>query len=180
MKHNLLFIFVFCGVFILCVPFFGYAAEIAQELDRDKDGTPDMKIFYSEDGMPQHFEVDRNQDGKKDVWGTFRKGLLYEVEVDSDNNGTPEIWVSYNPDGTTKYQSADKNGDGTPDVWAYFKDNNLVRQELDKNYDGNVDLRCFYQQGQMVALEQDTDLDGAFDRRVNTPDTIQQDVSIEK
>jgi len=107
-------------------------------------------------------EVDRNRDGKTDIWRYLEDGVLTRSEVDSDYDGKIDFWAYYK-DGKTLRQEIDRNNDGRRDAWAYFEEGVKVRQEVDSNHDGKVDTWFYYKLGKLCGRAVDTDFDGKID-----------------
>ncbi len=113
--------FFFLALFSILWATGALAAERMEEIDQDKDGRKETKIFYEEN--------------KK-----------IRAEIDRDGDGKPEQWVTYDSQGKTKSIAKDSNHDGKPDLFQeMLKGRNLVLKESDRNYDGKIDQRVLQQ-----------------------------------
>ena len=108
-------------------------------------------------------EVDRNGDGRTDIWRYLKDGVLTRSEVDSDYDGKIDFWAYYK-NGKTERQEIDRNNDGRRDAWAYFEQGVKVRQEVDTNHDGRIDAWFYYKQGKLCGRAVDSDFDGKIDK----------------
>ncbi len=108
-------------------------------------------------------EMDRNGDGKTDIWRYLKDGVLTRSEVDSDYDGKIDFWAYYK-DGKTERQEIDRNNNGRRDAWAYFEQGAKVRQEVDTNHDGRVDAWFYYKLGKLCGRAVDGDFDGRIDK----------------
>jgi len=107
-------------------------------------------------------EVDRNGDGKTDIWRYLENGVVSRSEVDSDYDGNIDYWAYYK-NGRVEKQEIDRNNDGMKDAWAYLEQGLKVRQEVDSNHDGKVDTWFYYKLGKLCGRAMDTDFDGKID-----------------
>jgi len=108
-------------------------------------------------------EVDRNGDGKTDIWRYLEDGVLSRSEVDSDYDGKIDFWAYYK-NGKTERQEIDRDNNGRRDAWAYFEEGVKVRQEVDLNHDGKVDAWFYYKLGKLCGRAVDSDFDGKIDK----------------
>jgi len=108
-------------------------------------------------------EMDRNGDGKTDIWRYLKDGVLIRSEVDSDYDGNIDFWAYYE-NGKTERQEIDRNNDGRRDAWAYFEEGVKVRQEIDSNHDGRIDTWFYYKLGKLCGRAVDSDFDGKIDK----------------
>jgi len=108
-------------------------------------------------------EMDRNGDGRTDIWRYLENGVLIRSEVDSDYDGKIDFWAYYK-NGKTERQEIDRNNDGRRDAWAYFEQGVKVRQEVDTNHDGRIDAWFYYKQGKLCGRAVDSDFDGKIDK----------------
>jgi hypothetical protein len=99
--------------------------------------------------------VDRNQDGRVDLWIYREKGEIVRRVLDEDYDGVPDSWVDYQ-NGEPARRRADTNQDGTVDSWTFFRDGQTTRHEQDTTGNGFRDRVGFYEAGKLVREEQDT------------------------
>jgi hypothetical protein len=155
-----LFLLLFAGV--VAGTFFGVRGAVIEKkpeigsVARAETGTGSGK------GAESVEEVDRNGDGKTDIWRYLEDGVLTRSEVDSDCNGKIDFWAYYK-NGKTERQEIDRNNDGRRDAWAYFEEGVKVRQEIDSNRDGKPDAWFYYKLGKLCGRAVDSDFDGKID-----------------
>jgi hypothetical protein len=138
-------------------------------------------------GAPAREAVDRNRDGRPDLWsqrepagsrrelvdddgdGRAERALYYDadrrlsrVEEDLDGDGQFETTSLYE-NGQVSRRRADSDGDGQTDAWSYFEAGEMVRHEVDNNHDGFRDLVMHYRAGELVREELDRNGDGRPD-----------------
>jgi hypothetical protein len=128
---------------------------VCREVDTNLDGIKDTVRFYNPKGEPVHEEVDRNYDGKIDLWVNFAEGKMAEVIEDENFDGKPDVWKVY-VDGSLSRIKRDRNGDGKPDVWeVYARNGRLERMGVDENGDGHVDR--WDRDDQLIQASEDAD-----------------------
>ena len=174
MRKETLFIFVFICVFASVA----YAAERMEELDENKDGRKEAKMFYDEQGNKIHGEVDMNGDGISDRFVKFKNGKRFTAESDTNFDGKIDAWEVYDEKGVLKRRAKDSNKDGKPDqFYEMLKGKNLLMKEYDRNYDGKIDKRQLVEWGMIkygpkttpipgyktVWKEEDNNFDGKID-----------------
>jgi antitoxin component YwqK of YwqJK toxin-antitoxin module len=115
------------------------------------------------EGVQAVEEVDKNGDGKTDIWRYLEYGVLMRSEVDSDYDGNIDFWAFYK-NGKTERQEIDRNDNGKKDAWAYFEQGVKVSQEVDSNHDGKVDAWFYYKLGKLCGRAADSDFDGKIDK----------------
>ncbi|HEY8156961.1 MAG TPA: hypothetical protein VII72_22740 [Myxococcota bacterium] len=99
--------------------------------------------------------VDRNEDGRVDLWIYREKGEIVRRVLDEDYDGAPDSWVDYQ-EGEPVRRRADTNQDGAVDSWTFFRDGETSRHEQDTTGNGFRDRVGFYEAGKLVREEQDT------------------------
>jgi antitoxin component YwqK of YwqJK toxin-antitoxin module len=127
------------------------------EVDRDGDGVRDGFYTYK-DGWRALEEHDTNNDGKIDrrvEYADHRRSV--EIE-DRDFDGRMEMKTFYGPNDVPVRAEIDRNGDGKPDVWEYYEGDSanqvaLTRKEEDVNEDGKIDVTSYYAKGKLVRKE---------------------------
>lgn len=124
-------------VLILVFPVF--AEEQREAMDRDGDGKPEVWLVQ-EEGRPVRSEVDRNGDGAPDIIRFYREGLPDREQADLNFDGTPDAW-SFFKDGFKDLMILDKNRDGRPDAWVYYGEAGLklIGSRVDEDFDGTPD-----------------------------------------
>ncbi len=144
--------------FMLSVSLNGYvAAAEVQKKDKNKDGNPDLWIYFDDNNRPLKIESDRNYDGDLDMW------------------------INYDKKGR-KIMEVDLNFDGKPDMHSEYSYGQKTLMEIDADYDGKLDQRNLYNNGKIIKMEKDSDSDGKleviFDR--SNYQTKENIISIEK
>jgi hypothetical protein len=133
------------------------AAEVADGIvDRNEDGRIDLWI-YRENGEIVRRVLDEDFDGRPD------QTILYDrvthrvsrVEEDTDKNGRPDTWTDYQ-EGELARRRADANHDGTVDTWIFYREGEVSRHEQDTTGDGFRDRVGFYEAGKLVREEEDS------------------------
>jgi hypothetical protein len=106
--------------------------------------------------------VDRNEDGRVDLWIYREKGDIVRRVLDEDYDGAPDSWVDYQ-EGEPVRRRADTNHDGAVDSWTFFRDGVTSRHEQDTTGNGFRDRIGFYEAGKLVREELDTRGSGRAD-----------------
>jgi len=153
----LLFIGVVAGMFLAVKGAIIEGKPQAATLARPEIGTGAIEVAQTVE------EVDRNGDGRTDIWRYLENGVLTRSEVDSDYDGKIDFWAYYK-NGKTERQEIDRNNDGRRDAWAYFEQGVKVRQEVDTNHDGRIDAWFYYKLGNLCGRAVDSDFDGKIDK----------------
>jgi len=99
--------------------------------------------------------VDRNQDGRIDLWIYREKGEIVRRVLDEDYDGAADSWIEYQ-EGVPVRRRADSNHDGTVDSWTFYRDGETSRHEQDTTGNGFRDRVGFYEAGKLVREEQDS------------------------
>ena len=138
------------------------APRAANAVDRNGDGRPDLWVF-AEDGSRRREALDENHDGRSDLEHTYGPdGRLERTEEDLDGDGRFESVVVYK-EGAPLRKRADTDRDGQVDTWSFYSDGELARHEVDRDGDGFRDLTLLYEQGELVREEEDKNGDGRSD-----------------
>ena len=153
----LLFIGVVAGMFLAVKGAIIEGKPQAATLARSETGTGAIEVARTVE------EMDRNGDGRTDIWRYLENGVLTRSEVDSDYDGKIDFWAYYK-NGKTERQEIDRNNDGRRDAWAYFEQGVKVRQEVDTNHDGRIDAWFYYKLGKLCGRAVDSDFDGKIDK----------------
>jgi len=109
--------------------------------------------------------VDRNEDGRIDLWIYRENGEIVRRVMDEDFDGRPDQSIFY--DTSTHRVSRveeDTDKDGNVDNWTDYQDGEIARRRGDTNHDGAVDTWTFYRKGEVTRHEQDTTGNGFRDR----------------
>ena len=148
---------------------------VAQDVDLDADGAPDIKNYYRErsDAPPLlvRKEMDLNRDGKVDVISFLNPdGDLDREEMDSDYDGQFD-WTDHYQKGVRVMSEYDTDADGRSNVFKYYIRGDdgtmrLERKERDEDGDGKIDVwERFSASGEVIRTGRDTDGDGRVDVR---------------
>ena len=109
--------------------------------------------------------VDRDEDGRIDMWLYRQDGDIVRKVIDQDFDGRPDTTLHYDP-ATHRLARIEEDGDrdGATDSWTEYREGELTRRRVDSDHDGNVDTWTFYRDGEISRHEQDTTGDGFRDR----------------
>ena len=99
--------------------------------------------------------VDRNQDGRIDLWLYREQGEIVRRVLDENYDGAADSWIEYQ-EGVPVRRRADTNHDGAVDSWTFYRDGQTSRHEQDTTGNGFRDRVGFYEGGKLVREEQDT------------------------
>jgi len=132
-------------------------------VDRNGDGRIDLWIFR-EDGAIARRALDDDFDGRADRSFVYDRATqeLVRVEEDSDQDGATDAWTEYRG-GQIQRRRADADHDGAVDTWTLYRDGQTLRHEQDATGDGFRDRVGFYRNGRLEHDEVDTDGDGRPD-----------------
>jgi hypothetical protein len=131
-------------------------------VDRNLDGRPDLWAVR-EDGRTQREELDDNHDGKTDrILYYNESNQLERSEEDLNGDGQMETYSHFR-EGEIARKRADTDGDGQADTWSFYEAGELVRNEVDRDRDGFRDLVMTYEDGELVREEDDRNRDGRPD-----------------
>jgi hypothetical protein len=104
-------------------------AEDIKKEDKNKDGKPDMWVYYDDNKKLVKMESDRNYDGNID------------------------FWVSYGEKGQRRTE-IDLNFDAKPDMHSYYQDGQRVKLEVDIDYDGKLDqINDYNKNGGLIKMQ---------------------------
>ena len=144
-------------------PLRGEAKPADGIVDRDEDGRVDMWI-YRENGQIVRKTLDQNFDGRPDTTLHYdREGhKLAQVDEDSDHDGSIDSWTDYR-DGKVVRRRADADRDGTVDTWTFYRNGQITRHEQDTTGDGFRDRVGFYVDGKLLREDLDSNADGRPD-----------------
>jgi hypothetical protein len=132
-------------------------------VDRDGDGRVDLWI-YREGGRIARRVLDEDFDGRPDrtlVYDSASEELA-RVEEDANEDGAIDAWTEYEA-GAIRRRRADADFDGAVDTWTFYRDGRIVRHEQDATGDGFRDRVGFYEEGRLVRDEVDGNADGRPD-----------------
>jgi hypothetical protein len=141
-------------------PLRGEARPADGIVDRDEDGRVDMWI-YREGGEIVRKTLDQDFDGRPDTTLHYDREShqLSRVDEDSDQDGSIDAWTDYR-DGQVVRRRADADRDGTVDTWTFYRDGQITRHEQDTTGDGFRDRVGFYVDGKLVREDHDSNGDG--------------------
>ncbi len=91
-------------------------------------------------------EYDFNDDGRPDVWWTYRKGQCERIEQDRNYDGKPDSWDFY-PEGEHSQTQTDDDFDGKPDGWYSYANEVLSEAKFDVDSNGRPDVTYRYKAG---------------------------------
>ncbi len=133
-----------------------------EALDRDHDGRPDL-WSYREDAGGSREELDDDHDGRADrILHYDGTGQLTSAEEDLDHNGSFETVTQYQG-GQIARRRTDSDDDGQADSWSFYEQGEMVRHEVDRDKDGFRDLILMYAAGALLREEDDRNRDGRPD-----------------
>lgn len=132
-------------------------------VDRNGDGRIDLWI-YREDGEIARRVLDDDFDGRTDRTFVYDRATqqVARVEEDTDQDGRIDAWTEYR-EGQIQRRRADADHDGTVDTWILYRDGQTLRHEQDATGDGFRDRIGYYRDGRLERDEVDTDADGRPD-----------------
>ena len=136
--------------------------SLPRSVDRNADGRPDL-WSYSESGGRVREALDQDHDGRVDkILSYDAEHRLHKSEEDLDGDGVMET-VTLFQDGHVVRRRTDSDGDGQTDTWSFYRDGELERHEIDRDADGFRDLVLSYRDGELVREEEDRNGDGRPD-----------------
>jgi hypothetical protein len=131
-------------------------------VDRNGDGRPDLWVF-SEEGSRRREVFDENHDGRPDLEHSYGPdGRLARTEEDLDGDGRFESVVVYE-EGAPLRKRADTDRHAQVDTWSFYSAGELARHEVDRDGDGFRDLTLLYDRGELTREEEDKNGDGRSD-----------------
>lgn len=134
-------------------------------IDRDRDGVPDERLFYSASGQLMRMEIDRNLDHRVDTVVHYARGMPAREEIDDDFDGRFETRSFYRH-GNLERSEVDADADGLAEWRAAYRDGVLDTATIIEPSSG-LPLRVeHYRLGRLVDAEQDDDHDGLLDTRL--------------
>jgi antitoxin component YwqK of YwqJK toxin-antitoxin module len=158
-----------------------------QTEDRNRDGRPDVTIYFNAKEEKEQVEMDTDLNCRIDTWEYYRdaqlariergnegngkiclkvfykKGKKYKLIQDKDNDGCFEITQWFDRSPWTMVTEVDADGDKNPEGRYCYKKNILRLREIDEDSDGNPNLREHYNaQGRLARSEEDDEGVGRF------------------
>lgn len=133
-----------------------------EELDENKDGRADRRLFYDSARRLARTEEDLDFDGKMETFSHYRDGQLVRRRSDTDADGQPDAWTFYR-DGEMARHEIDRDRDGFRDLVMAYEAGELAREEDDRNRDGRPDRINVFSKGELVERHDDLDFDGLSD-----------------
>jgi len=149
-----------------------------QTEDCNRDGKPDVTIYFNAKEEKERVESDTNLNGRIDTWEYYKDGQLARVERDDgkgeisskifyrnkkkyrlirdkDNDGRFEITQWFDRSPWTMVMEVDADGDKNPEGRYCYKKNVLRLREIDEDSDGNPDMReHFNAEGKLVKSQE--------------------------
>ncbi|MBW1926948.1 MAG: hypothetical protein JRI35_07135 [Deltaproteobacteria bacterium] len=150
-----------------------------QTEDLNRDGRPDVTIYFNAREEKERVEMDTDLNGRIDTWEYYKDGLLARVEKDDeangkisskifyrnekkyrlirdeDNDGRFEITQWFDRSPWSMVMEVDADGDKNPEGRYCYKKNVLRLREIDEDGDGNPDLReHFDAEGKLVKSQE--------------------------
>jgi antitoxin component YwqK of YwqJK toxin-antitoxin module len=148
-------------------------------IDKNRDGTPDVAVFFNENQQRDRLISDTDFNGQPDTWQYYTDDALIRVETDENGDGNVDHKVYYKNgqkthlvrdtsfdghfDTTQRYDdpkwslivTQDISQNGQPDIRSFFKGEVLRRKEVDETLDGTLDLvETYDENGQLETLEE--------------------------
>jgi len=131
-------------------------------VDRNEDGRIDLWI-YRQQGQIVRRVLDENYDGSADSWIEYQDGVPVRRRADTDHDGSVDSWTFYR-DGQTSRHEQDTTGNGFRDRVGFYEAGKLVREEQDTLGSGRPDVIVYYDENErIVRRAEDTDHDGRID-----------------
>jgi hypothetical protein len=138
---------------------------VDEGIDRDRDGMPDERAFYSASGQLLRVEMDRNRDHRVDAVVHYQRGMPTSEEGDDDFDGRFETRGFYR-DGLIERSDVDADGDGLAEWRAGYRDGVFETATFVDPSTG-LPLRVErYRLGRLLEAELDDDRDGRLDTRL--------------
>ncbi len=117
--------------------------------DKNRDGKPDIRVYFNSEGKRTKVETDSNLDGRFDTWETYGSQGLARIEKDEDENGKVDFVGIYDAGKLVKSME-DKNGDGRFEITKWFnRPGWYMVMELDADQDGHPEERSYFKAAQM-------------------------------
>jgi len=145
-------------------PIAGSEAAVADGIvDRDEDGRIDLWI-YRQDGEIVRKLLDQDGDGRPDTTMLYDPTThrLARIEEDANRDNATDSWTDYH-EGEVTRRRVDADHDGSVDTWTFYRGGQISRHERDTSGDGFRDLVGFYSDGRIAREERDQDGDGRPD-----------------
>ena len=129
---------------------FGFVAQ-ASDLDKEIDRLQAQIEKLEFDSLPTD-EIDRNGDGRPDLFFQDEGEYFYEL-VDNNFDGSVDESWKYNPDDVLVLGKVDENFDGILETELVYKDFLLYRVFSDTDGNGVVDLATEFDDGALSFSE---------------------------
>jgi len=127
-----------------CCRLKGERGSQRQEVDKDGDGKTDLWITRDADGRASCQEEDQDFDGKPDLISSYLGGTLRQLRQDSKLKGCFDLEESYDANGELTRQLSDENGDCRIDLWSGLKNGKVVWQAKDQRGAGRATVLTRY------------------------------------
>ncbi len=140
------------------------------EEDTDGDGIPDRIAHLDLDGKLLRLEIDRNHDGRMDMFQYYKKGMLFCLERDVDGDGRVDERDTLESGNRTRHEKLD--GDGRVLSVICFDDHERpIRWQQDTTGEGRIDTIYHNGEGKLELITYDTTGNG----RANIWQTYKKD-----
>lgn len=141
----------------------GKRSVLARTLDADRDDHPEEVRYFDEKTKQMvRVELDRDYDGRIDVWSRYEAGGVIERELDENADGKPDAWERY-VNGRMVSREVDRDGNGVRDAFYLYQGDALVEERHDTKGAGRVDRIVRYQNRHLAGTEEDRDDNGQID-----------------
>jgi hypothetical protein len=115
--------------------------EVCRAIDTNRDGKPDVWVYFDPNGGVRRQERDTRRSGKIDEVSHFRAGVVEKSEHDSNGDGRVDTWQYNDPNGDPARVLRDLNGNGKVDQWWSWLPHKkgCATVHSDHNEDGKAD-----------------------------------------
>jgi hypothetical protein len=140
-------------------------------------------IYNPKTGKLSELTMDRNGDGRVDMWVTMDGVHLQSIRIDRHGTGQPDRWEYYTQGSavagsqpsagslfdakTVIVRAEEANGPDPKKItrWEYYTDGVLVRVDEDTDFDGRIDEWETYEHGALARMDLDLKGRGKPDER---------------
>lgn len=112
---------------------------VRQTMDRNFDGKPDLWFSFDDQGRRKESQTDDNFDGRIDGVWTYTNGVLIHCKLDSDFNGITDLTEFFKNE-LVKEAVWRPNGSTVVSLRQFFRHGVLLEEWRDTNTDGHFDL----------------------------------------
>ena len=122
----------------------GKGGSQLQEVDKNGDGKTDLWITLDADGEVSRQEEDRDFDGKPDVISSYQGGTLRHLRQDTKLKGCFDLEERYDSKGELTRQLTDEDGDCKIDLWSGLQNGKVAWQAKDQRGAGRATVLTRY------------------------------------